>query len=93
MTDKTLKQHVTKCGDLKAKIDDLTALYNAEKDYIIDALKERQSSDFKASSYIVKLCDYTQNRLNGKALKNDQPEIYNKYLTSVKTSRFTVKAV
>ncbi len=91
MTDKTLKDHVKKCGDLKAKIDDLTALFNHEKDYIIDALKERETSDFSGSGYTVKYIEYTKKQIDTARLKKDN--LYNMYLKESNTARFTVKTI
>lgn len=93
MTDKTLKSHVKKCGDLKAKIDTLTALYDTEKNFIKDALKERNTTDFQGGGYTVKICEFTQNKFNSTALKAANPDIYNHYLTVSNMTRFTVKAL
>lgn len=93
MTDKTFKQHIKKCGDLKAKINELTALYDAEKDYITNELKLRDIADFVGSGYVVKLCEYTQNRFNSSKFKIKYPDLYESYLSEIHSSKFTVKNV
>lgn len=93
MTDKTLKDHVRKCGDLKAQIDTLTALFNAEKESITNELNNREISDFANSKYAIKLAKYTSSRLDSKKLKADDPTIYEKYLKQYEQSRFTVTAI
>lgn len=91
MTDKTLQNHVKKCGDLKAKIDDLTALFNHEKDYIIDALKEREKTDFCGSGYAVKYIEFTKKQIDTAKLKKDN--LYDLYTKENHAARFTVKTI
>lgn len=91
MTDKTLKQHVQRIGDLKAEIDALTDLFNKEKTYIIDALNERETSDFRGSKYAVKYAELTRHQVDTAKLKANH--IYNDYVCECHTSKFTVKAI
>lgn len=93
LTDKTLKAHIKKCGDLKTKIDELTALFNAEKESITTELNDRQEQDFTAGKYAVSFIECMQHRLDGTALKKKYPEIAAEYTKEVTTNRFTVKAI
>ena len=93
MIDKTLRQHVKKCGELKAQIDALTALFNAEKETITGELKSRNTKDFTASGYKVSFTEFTQNRLDTKALKAKYPALCAEYSKDTITNRFTVAVV
>ena len=93
MTDKTLKDHVKKCGDLKAQIDTLTALFNAEKESITTELKQRNTDAFTGSKYAIKLSTFISSRFDSKTLKAEAPDTYNKYIKTSEQSRFTVTAV
>lgn len=93
MTDKTFKQHIKKCGDLKAKIDDLKALYDAEKECIIRELKVRDIDDYKACHYQIKFNEYMQSRFDSSKFKIKYPDLYDAYLNEIHSSKFTVKNV
>lgn len=88
MKDKTLKEHIKKIGDLKAKINELTTLFDTEKKTITAELKERDTTDFTASGYTVKYKEYQTNRIDSAALK--KAGLYEMYSRTVNTSRFEV---
>lgn len=93
MTEKTLRNHIKKCGELKTQIDALTALFNDEKKNITDALNERKTTDFTACGYLVKLATFTSSRFDSKALKTDDPKLYAAYTRNTEQTRFTVTAI
>lgn len=93
MTDKTFKNHIKKCGDLKAKINELTALYDTEKECIIRELKVRDIGDYTACHYQIKFNEYMQNRFDSSKFKIKYPDLYDAYLNEIHSSKFTVKNV
>lgn len=93
MTDKTLKEHVKKCGDLKSQIDKLTAQYNNEKSNITLELITRGINAFSCAKYAVKLSMFTVNRFDSKMLKNEYPALYDEYTKQVQQNRFTVNEI
>ena len=93
MTDRTLKEHVKTCGALKAQIDALTKEYNGQKDIITAELKERKTGDYTACGYSVKYTEYERKAFDGKAFKAKHEDLYNQFMKTTTSSRFSVASI
>lgn len=93
MIDRTLKEHVKACGTLKAQIDDLTKEFNKEREIVTSELKERNIGDFSGKDYIVKYTEYERKTFDGKAFKKKHEKLYNQFITTTTSSRFTVASI
>lgn len=93
MTDATLKKHIKLCGDLKTQIDELTNLFNIEKEHVTAGLCERITNEFTGNGYTVKQSVFEQNRFNSKAFKDKHPALFKEFTTVTHVNRFTIKSI
>ena len=76
--------------ELQAMIKELEAEADALKQQMIAEMDARQVDELAAGEYTIRWTAYESNRLDGKALKEELPEIADRYTKIATSTRFQV---
>lgn len=92
MTDRQLNNRMKKLQELDAQIKQLTELADALKDEIKADLEEKNENEHNTGSFVIRWKLIQQRKLDNTALKQDLPDVYEKYSKDSSYMRFSYKA-
>lgn len=87
MTEKMLDNRIRKLTVLDAQIKALEAEKKALEQEVKDYMGEKEECTTK--TYIVKWTKYSSRRFDSKAFQKDRPKVYEKYLKTTESRRFS----
>ena len=90
MTDRTLRNKVSKLQELQAEIDTLTAEAEALKDAIKAEMQARATDELQAGSALIRWKPVVSTRFDTKGFKAAHSGLYAKFAQQTETRRFTL---
>lgn len=90
MTNKQIDNHVKKLQALEARQKELEAQAEAIREELKGELDARQADEVKTGKFTVRWKRVFGQRLDAKALKQANPEIYQDFLLPTFTRRFSI---
>lgn len=90
MTERQIENRIKKLQAIEEQQKVLSAEAEALKAEIKADLEEKGVDEIKTESFIVRWKEIISSRLDGKALKEALPEIYNQYCKESSSRRFTI---
>lgn len=90
MTERQIENRIKKLQAIEAQQKALEKEAEALKTEIKADLEAKGIDEIKTASFVVKWKEIISNRLDGKALKDALPEIYNQYCKKSASRRFTI---
>ena len=90
MGERALQNRIMKLKALEAQRDQIEREAEKIRQEIKADMEEKQVEELAAGAYIVRWKTVLSNRLDSKALKAAQPEIYKQYSKTSESRRFTV---
>lgn len=90
MTERQIENRIKKLQVIEAQQKALEKEVEELKTEIKADLEAKGIDEIKTASFVVKWKEIISNRLDGKALKDAFPEIYNQYCKKSASRRFTI---
>lgn len=90
MTERMIENRVKKLSTLESQIAELQEQAEAIKAELKADLEEKGVQELKTKNFLIRWKEIVSNRLDGKALKEALPEIYNQYCRASASRRFTI---
>lgn len=90
MTERMIENRIKKLSALEEQIAQLQEQAEAIKTELKADLDEKGVQELKTKNFLIRWKEIVSNRLDGKALKEALPEIYNQYCRPTSCRRFTV---
>ena len=90
MTERRIERRLNRLAELEAQIAELTAEADSIKDEIKTDMEEKGLEEMCCKDKVIRWRTICSNRLDGKALKQAHPRIYERFLVPTMSRRFTV---
>lgn len=90
MTDKQIDNRVKRLQALNEEIKALEAKSQALRDELTKEIESRGTEELKTDSFLVRWTTTIRNTLDSKKLKADLPSIYENYLRTTESRRFSI---
>ena len=90
MTEKQIENRIKKLQIIEAKQKELEDQADALKAEIKADMESKGLDELETKNFLIRWKEVIINRLDGKALKADLPEIYSQYYKASASRRFTV---
>ena len=90
MTEKQIENRIKKLQIIEAKQKELEDQADALKAEIKADMESKGLDELETKNFLIRWKEVIINRLDGKALKADLPEIYSQYCKASASRRFTV---
>ena len=90
MTKHELASKVEELKELKAMAEELSAEMTAIEDAIKAEMAARDAEELQAGLFKVRYKTVESRRLDGKSLKAEMPELYDRFSKSIITRRFVI---
>lgn len=90
MTTMELRNKIEELKELEALVKEAEAEVEALKDEIKAEMTKQQKDEMQVGRYTVRWTDVTSNRLDGKKLKEEMPNIYNMFVGQSYSKRFSI---
>lgn len=90
MTDKQIDNRVKRLQALNEEIKALEAKSQALRDELTKEIESRGTEELKTDSFLVRWTTTIRNTLDSKKLRADLPSIYENYLRTTESRRFSI---
>ena len=90
MTEKKIENRIKKIKELEAQIAELEQQADVIRCELKEDMEEKGVDELTTKNFVIRWKEVVTNRLDGKALKNALPEIYNQYVKPSTSRRFTI---
>lgn len=90
MTNRMMDNRIKKLQAIEARQKELEAQAEAIKEELKAELEANNEDEHNTGSFVIRWKEIISSRLDGKALKETMPGIYNQYCRQTASRRFTV---
>lgn len=90
MSTKDITAQVRKLKRLQAKAEELQSEINAIQNQLKAELEAQNTEELKAGEYKIRYTAVTNNRFDSKAFKAVYSELYNQFIKTTTSRRFTI---
>ena len=90
MTERMIVNRVRKLKELEAQQKEIEEQIEALKAEIKADMQRKDLEEQKAGDYMVRFTTVISNRFDGKAFKADQAKLYDQYIRTTESRRFSI---